>query len=264
MNEIGLDEGLRNKVISLYSKDKNRIDNLCKKCRYKGFSALIKENDLTKLCVCIKYAVSYTKQRYSEIGISDEIFTGTMQDINIWCKNNDNKGLKNYAWIQNHLKCELFRIGRLQYQLFVCNNTTYDYDMLPFEKGDNTIFVHIPQGEKLEYAKCIESLKNAKAFFEKFFKNYEYRFFICESWLLFEDNWLFMKPSCNILQFQSLFDIVMSVPIGSQAIERIFGKRRLIKKSYPENTSLQRSAKQFIMSGGKLGVGLGIIDKYEV
>ena len=54
-----------------------------------------------------------------------------------------------------------------------------------------------------------------------------------------------MKSGCNILQFQSLFDIVMSSTDDRQAIERIFGKRRLIKKNYPENTSLQKRAKRF-------------------
>ena len=89
-------------------------------------------------------------------------------------------------------------------------------------------------------------------------------FFICESWLLYEDNWRFMKSGCNILQFQSLFDIVMSSTDDRQAIERIFGKRRLIKKNYPENTSLQKSAKKFMLDGGKLGEGLGVINKNEI
>lgn len=73
-----------------------------------------------------------------------------------------------------------------------------------------------------------------------------------------------MKPSCNILQFQSLFDIVVSSPDDRQAIERIFKKRRFIKKFYPENTSLQQNAKQYMMAGNKLGTGFGIIDKTEL
>ena len=73
-----------------------------------------------------------------------------------------------------------------------------------------------------------------------------------------------MKPSCNILQFQSLFDIVMSTRDDKQAIERIFGKRHLIKKFYPENTSLQSSAKHFMLDGNRLGIGLGIINKDEI
>ena len=104
----------------------------------------------------------------------------------------------------------------------------------------------------------------AKAFFAEHFPDYDYKFFICESWLLYEDNWRFMKSGCNILQFQSLFDIVMSSTDDRQAIERIFGKKRLIKKNYPENTSLQKSAKKFMLDGGKMGEGLGVINKNEI
>ena len=75
---------------------------------------------------------------------------------------------------------------------------------------------------------------------------------------------LFMKSSSNILQFQSLFEIVDSLPIDVQAIERIFGKRRLFKRNYPENTSLQKSAKAFMLDGGRMGIGIGVIDKNEL
>ncbi len=264
MNKIGLNKSLKNETLSLYDSNKDKIKTLCDNCNTKGFNILAKENDLMRLAVCLSYADKYTKRQYDKLGISNGIFIATMKDISVWCENNENHGLKNYAWIQNHLKCELFRIGRLQYQFFVCNNPKYNYEYLPFDKGENTVFIHIPQGEKLDYSKCIDSIKQAKEFFEKHFADFDYKFFICESWLLYEDNWAFMKPSCNILQFQSLFDIVMSTRDDKQAIERIFGKRHLIKKFYPENTSLQSSAKHFMLDGNRLGIGLGIINKDEI
>ena len=57
-----------------------------------------------------------------------------------------------------------------------------------------------------------------------------------------------------------MFDIVYSSQDDRQAIERIFGKRRIIKSSYPENTTLQRNAKKYILSGKKLGIGIGVIE----
>lgn len=263
IKKIGLSDDLCAAVLSLIQNKKDKINTLAERCRERGFSVLEKQDDLTRLAVCLTYT-KYTKEQYARLKIDDKIFYDTMGDLRIWCENNGNKGLKNYAWIQNHLKSELFRLGRLQFQLFTCDNPHYDYSYLPFEKGDKAIFVHIPQGEKLIYSDCVESLKTAKAFFAEHFPDYDYRFFICESWLLFEDNWRFMKSGCNILQFQSLFDIVMSSTDDRQAIERIFGKRRLIKKNYPERTSLQRSAKEFMLDGGKPGEGLGVIDKNEI
>lgn len=261
--KIGLNDSLCASVLSLCEKRKNKINKLAKRCTQHDFSALAHQNDLMKLAVCLTCA-KHTKEQYNRLKISDDIFYDTMSDIRIWCENNGNKGLKNYAWIQNHLKSELFRLGRLQFQFYTCNNPLYDYSRLPFNKGEKTIFVHIPQGERLIYSDCVNSLKAAKAFFAEHFPDYDYKFFICESWLLYEDNWRFMKSGCNILQFQSLFDIVMSSTDDRQAIERIFGKRRLIKKNYPENTSLQKSAKKFMLDGGKMGEGLGVINKNEI
>lgn len=254
----GLDKSLKNELKTYTEHNKDKINLLAAKCNKNGFKTLQGKSDMMRLAVCIEY-IKYTEEKYRLLGIDDEILKETMKDIGIWCKNNDNKGLKNYAWIQNHLKAELFKIGRLQYQFYRCNNPTFDYSVLPFDKGENTIFIHIPQGEKLIFSDCINSLKEAKSFFAKHFPNYKFDFFICESWLLYDENQQFMKPSCNILQFQSLFDIVMSKPDDRQAIERIFGKRKPIKRNYPENTSLQKSAKEFMLQGGKMGEGVGII-----
>lgn len=266
MNEladvIGLDGSLISKL-DKFTKNNEKIINLCSKCRH-DFNVLACQNDLMRLAVCLEYAHIYTLADYKEQGIDSDIFYATMHDIAIWCKNNHNKGLKNYRWIKNHLQCELFRIGRLQYQLYRCKNRTLNYDLLPFDYGDNLIYIHIPQGEKLIYADCIDSLHSAKAFFSEHFPNYEYEYFFCESWLLYDENYAFMEVSSNILQFQSLFDIVFSDTDDSQAIERIFGRRRFIKSHYPENTTLRRNAKKYMMDGNKLGIGIGVIDKNEI
>lgn len=263
MNELNLEKGLEARLLELQKKSKNEIEALAQKCKNSGFSCLKNQNDMMRLAVCIEYS-KYTKSEYERLGIDEKIFFDTMRDIKIWCENNDNKGLKNYNWIKNHLNTELFKIGRLQYQIFVCKNKTLNYAKMPFKYGENLIYIHIPQGEKLIYADCVNSLKQANEFFRQYFNDYEYRYYFSESWLLFDENYLFMQSSSNILQFQSLFEIVDSLPIDAQAIERIFGKRQLFKKRYPENTSLQRSAKEFMLKGGRMGIGIGVIPKDEI
>lgn len=214
-----------------------------------------------RLAVCLDYATRYTLPFYQDKSIPLDIFYATMSDIKIWCKNYNNKGLKNSNWISNHLKGELFRIGRLQYQLYNCDVKHLDYNLLPFDKNEQMLYIHIPQGEKLIYSDCVKSICDAKAFFSKYFPDFEYKLFFCESWLLFEDNYKFMDESSNILQFQSLFSIVYSNTIDVQGIERIFGKRKLLKQNYAEGTKLQKSAKQYMLDGNKLGFGIGVIEK---
>lgn len=255
---LNLDDRLKSRLKEYINQNKNRVISLAEKCRENGFSHLRDKSDMMRLAVCTAY-IKYTEEEYKRLKIDESILKNTMADIGTWCKNNDNKGLKNYAWIQSHLKAELFKIGRLQFQLYICDNATFDYSRLPFDRGEKTVYVHIPQGEKLIFADCVKSIKSAKSFFAKHFPDYKFEYFICESWLLYDENWQFMKPSSNILQFQSLFDIVMSKPDDRQAIERIFGKRKLIKKHYSESTSLKKSAKEFMLSGGKMGEGVGII-----
>lgn len=263
IEKLGLAPSLKDELNALISTNENKIHALSKRCHDKGFNCLNKESDIMRLAVCIDYT-KYTKEIYQKLGISDDILFATLGDIAIWCKNNDNKGLKNFSWIKNHLNGELFRIGRLQYQLYTCDNKALKYKLLPFDYGENVIYVHIPQGEKLIYADCISSIKQAKKFFDTHFPSYHYRFFFCESWLLYEDNWMFMEASSNILQFQSMFEIVYNKNDPHQAIERIFGKRELIKSRYSEDTSLQKSAKNHIINGGKLGEGIGLISINDV
>lgn len=263
IDRIHLDNQLKNKVIDLAHKDRVKILYFAKKCARGNYNCLRFKDDLTRLAVLLETA-EYTKEKYRKLGIPDKVFFATLDDIRIWCENNENKGLANYGWIKNHLNCELFRIGRLQFQLFKCSSKLLDYKHFPFKRGENVINIHIPQGEKLIYSDCVASLRQAVAFFHTYFPEYQFRYFFCESWLLYEDNCIFMEPSSNIMQFSSLFDIVCSVNNDAQSIERIFGKRQSDKKKYQENTSLQKAAKAHLQNGGKLGMGIGIIDKYDL
>lgn len=258
--EIGLDLTVISRLSSLTPKENKKAEALAAKCLEGDFSCLKRENYLIRLAVVLICAVRL-RERYAEKGISDEVFLDTMSDIKIWCENADNKGVKNYGWLKNHLKLELFRLGRLQFQLYECKNKTLNYKKLPFSYGEKLIYVHIPQGERLDTERCKASFRKAETFFKKYFPEYEYKWYFCESWLLFEGNKNFMAENSNILAFASLFDHRYSVKIDEQAIERIFGKRQLFKRNYPESTSLQRRAKKYMLSGNRMGVGIGVIER---
>lgn len=263
LKELRLEKSLEISVCELTEKEKSNIDKLVEDCRVNGFSCLENENDLMRLAVCLNFAIKNTLVEYKKLGIDDTVFYDTMRDIKIWCENNNNKGLNNWGWIKNHLKCELFKLGRLQFQLFNCNIKDLDYSLFPFDYGENLIYIHIPQGEKLIYSDCVKSIQQANFFFEKYFGNHKYNYYFCESWLLYPECFMFMREGCNILQFQSLFSIICDNQDESQAIERIFGKRRIIKALYPQKTSLQKSAKKYMMQGNRLGMGIGIINKSD-
>ena len=164
-DKINLNTKLKNKVLSLVDKDRAKLIYLCNKAKSGDFKSLFVKNDLTKLAIALMYSAEITYPKYKRANISDDIYFDTMKDIAVWCENNNNKGLKNLAWIKNHLNFELFKIGRLQFQIYKCDNRTLNYDLLPFNFGENLIYVHIPQGEKLVYADCVNSVKRAQSFF---------------------------------------------------------------------------------------------------
>lgn len=272
---LSLDEKLVENLTDLAEKDEVGILRLSEKFFYGDTLCLAGKSPLMKLAVTLK-AAEKTYLCYKQKGISDNIFKSTFSDIKIWCENCSNRGLENINWIKNHINFELFRLGRLQFQLFTCSNPVLNYSKLPFNYGEKVIYIHIPQGEKLNYDECINSLKTADDFFKKYFPDYNYNYYFCESWLIFENNREFMAENSNILKFMSLFDIHYSINFEEQAFERIFGKeinfnsllyklnrnkRKSDINSLTEFTSLQKSAKHYLQSGKKLGIGIGTIPK---
>lgn len=60
-----------------------------------------------------------TEQKYSELGIGDELFVETLRDIGVWVQNAYHLVgyycIRNFSWIWRHLEAKMFRLGRLQY-----------------------------------------------------------------------------------------------------------------------------------------------------
>ena len=115
------------------------------------------------------------------------------------------------------------------------------------------ISVHVPQGEKLEIEACRESVKRGYEFWGK-----EYTY-LCDSWLLDPKLRKILKEDSNILEFQKMFDVVSIDKESRQAEERIFIKLEENPRDYPEDTSLQREAKRYLINGGILGCALGVL-----
>lgn len=269
--KTGFSEKETEEIIGFYEENHKHINRLSMKkfTLANSQSILLKERMLKKdkayisILSAVILKAEDTLAVYRKKGISDEIFYDTMSDIKIWSDNfRTNKGftgLENIGWIQNHLGCKIFRLGRLQFQPFFFYLPPYVNKAkrkgTDIKIGAKVLNVHIPQGEKLLREECEKSFRMA----EEFFSDYHYRAFICESWLLCERNREFMSEDSNIIRFSEMFEILGSSDNPSQAIERIFGKKEDKPDDYPESTILQRQCKAYIISGGTPGTGFGII-----
>ena len=151
---------------------------------------------------------------------------------------------------------ELFRLGRLQFEpLILDQKLAQKYHLLT---GEKVLNVHIPAGERLDYCECQKSFESAK----KFFSN-EDVIFICDSWLLSPELREILPETSNIIRFQKMYHIVEVHYDFPQAEERVFGEIRENKDAYPEENSLQRGLKQYLLTGKKVGIGRGVIRKQK-
>lgn len=270
---IDLDRRLIDKLRSLTPAEEAKVLKLSKRLIRGNVTGLLRQNAAVRLSAALK-AAENTLLLYRNLDIDEEIYRATMDDIRIWCENFGNAGLHNIDWIKNHISCNLFKIGRLQYQMFRYTGTIKTCTRLPLRCGEKSIYIHIPQGEKLYERDCITSIETAGKFFAKYFTEHNYKYYFCQSWLLYENNRDYMQPDSNIVKFMNLFDIRYSAPNERQALERIFNlkaaavseimserKRLPAIERLPDNTSLQRAAKSYMLGGGRLGYGIGIIDK---
>ena len=197
-----------------------------------------------------------TYAEYRKAGIEDDIFWATFGDINLWCENYYREygkyGLGAYDWIYRHIDMTLFRLGRLQFEQM---EMEYEVGKKPcsLEKGRKVINIHIPQGEALSWKECEKSLTMA---FERYGTGSPY---VCHSWLLYPGLKEVLDEKSRILQFQKHFCIQETDYKEREAEWRIFGKVQRNIETYPERTSLQIHAKQYLLEGKSLGNGWGVL-----
>ena len=160
IKKVGLPQSLREKADDIYTNNKAKINALSK--LFFPFPDILKgQSDMVRLAVVLK-SFERTHDFYKSKIISDDVFYDTIKDVAVWCENNQNNGLKNYRWLHNHASGKLFKIGRLQFQMYKAPMGP-DYTKLPFKRGDNLLYIHIPQGEKLTRESCTDSVRRGNS-----------------------------------------------------------------------------------------------------
>lgn len=196
-----------------------------------------------------------TYRFYQERQIAEQIYWDTFKDITYWCENCYREygeyGINQYDWFFRHIELTIFRLGRLEFERLPSEWEFVSGD-ITIQKGDPIIFIHIPQGEKLDIQACKASVEQAYEFWGR---DYVY---ICHSWLLYPELKKLLKPDSNILAFQKLFDVIDVDFQEREAEWRIFVKVQDAPEKYPEHTSLQRAAKRYLQQGGQIGNGFGV------
>jgi hypothetical protein len=157
-------------------------------------------------------AIEDMEKLYKEKNIPRDILIDTINDLAVWINHNhewnNEWGFSQYGWIIHHIRGNLFKLGRLQFELAKVKYEEWDSPpddlKLVLKAGDPYLGVHIQRGGKLDESACLESFDMAKEFFPKYL-NYNFKAFGCFSWLFDPNFEKLLPPDSNILKFQQLF-----------------------------------------------------------
>lgn len=146
-------------------------------------------------------------------------------------------------WFPRQLSLQEFRIGCLEYE-FV-------------EGEENRVYVHIPSDADLRQQTVIESLKAFMEFRKRYFPEWEKAAVWCASWMMSPKLKELLDEKSNIIGFQNLFDIENANYDSMAALDWVFPGHLDISEQLPEDTSLQRKMKEYLLQGKKVGEAEG-------
>ena len=188
--------------------------------------------------------------KWVQAGIPLEIYRDTMAFATRYLKD----GLAAYGeycftagwWFPRQLALELFRLGSLEFELF------------PHEEGKR-IYIHIPTNASLAPESIDDSLKRLRAFLADFYPEWADAPVYCDSWLMTPVLKELLPPASRILGFQRRFRLLSVNRESMGAVDWVYPGHKGISEDLPEETTLQKKMKPFLLAGGKPGWAEGIL-----
>ncbi|QFR63290.1 hypothetical protein LH991_04510 [Schleiferilactobacillus harbinensis] len=177
---------------------------------------------------------------YRQRSIADEIYAATMGFFSRTVKEGRlEQGMYCFptrTWGIRQLQLREFRLGTLEFE----------------KTPTGVIEIHIPSDADLDQSQRLAAYAQARQFWGPAYTDYE-----CFSWLLSPVLKQILPAKSHILQFQSDFRIERWDKEQGDYRKWIFHNSQAPIADLPETTSLQRSVKQLLLSGGTIGAGVG-------
>ena len=228
-------------------------------------SEIIGEEFYTVDLLAYIYMSEPLRELYKAKGIGDDIWKNTMLDLkykllechdvkHVW-------GTFVGRWFDGFFNLTRFAFGRLQFEVLPLEHE-YSRNGKTLTASSPVIYVHIPRTfTPIDEKSCDEAYAMAKEFFKDKFDSEQVPF-ACHSWLLYPANFDIVSEKSNIYRFISEFDIFYSKDDKDDSRPEMW---RLFDmdytgdvNDYPENTSLRKRYKEYMLQGGKTGEGLGV------
>jgi len=200
------------------------------------------------MLTCMLLCAEDCRGDFESMGLSHEIFVDTMGCFTRFVGEHLNSfgryGFDRAFWTVRQVSGMLFRLGTLEYELLT-------------EKGRKYISLHIPSDADLRLPALRASYDMAKGLLARF-PAYAGGEWVCGSWLLSPNLTDFLPDNSRILGFQKSFTI-RDTWADEEFKEWVYGRVDIPNEKLPENTSLQRNVKAFLLSGGAFLSAEGVL-----
>jgi len=203
---------------------------------------------------------------YISKGIPMDILRDTLHDVTVNIEAYEylygQSGAANgcFRWLRRHFLGELYQLGRLQFVHYALKDDFICDGALMAVQGQGVLDVHIPKGGRLAPEACADSYRLAEAFYSTYFPDLEITGFTCTSWLLAPNLRHVLPAGSNILCFQNDYRLSELRPDDRSVIRYVFERNPnnvTDLKLLPEDTSLRRKVKAYMLGGGTIGCAKG-------
>ena len=220
-----------------------------------------------KLFVYLCRCALQTYRNYAEKGISPAVYRDTMRFLSRFLADDLKKsGALAFRWgwwFPRQLAMLEFRLGALEYEMTESGQEDGDGGENISGNGrarkSGKIFIHIPSDADLSENSVTRSLCAARRFFAEHYPAYAAAEMACESWMLVPALRELLPASSHVAQFGRRFEVQKVDEESKAFLEWIFPDPALPYAQLPENTTLQRNVKKYLLEGGKLGWAYGIL-----
>ncbi len=199
---------------------------------------------LTLMLICC----GETWKLYDSLGISNEIYIATLKCFPRFIEEHFESygtyGFDRDFWTMREISGHLFRLGALEFELTV-------------EDGAKAVHIHILSDADLSCRARRSSYTAARTFIRRFFPAYADAPFLCTSWLLSPALKECLPESSRILSFQSEYEVTEVFPNHDQFLTWVYKRPDIPLADLPEDTSLQRNLKKYLLAGRKVGEAAG-------
>ncbi len=123
---------------------------------------------------------------------------------------------------------------------------------LALKKGDTVLDMHIPRSDRFTMTDCQDSLRQAFAFFPRYYPERPFKVGYCHTWFFSPQLQKIASPESNIVRFQREFYLYPFAGKLGFLWMYVFGEGVKDRASAPSRTTLQRAVLDWIDNGGEI------------